>query len=474
MIDTRVTTASRVWRGLPWLVLLLALAGSLAYWPGLVTWDSLRQYDQALSGQFDDWHPPVMEWLWRQMLPLAHSPAPMLLLQLGLYGCGSAMLIHVMQRQRRYRTALAVACCTLQPIVIALMATIIKDSLMTGALLCAVGLVAVAEQARSSRAAVGIRLLAFVFCLFAATLRFNAFLAIAPLALWALPPCARTDWRKILLSGMAVTALMVAAMPAANALIGAERSDVQLSLVIFDLAGITEHSGVNVFPPLGIADTVEVNHRCYSPVKWDSYSWWVDDLCPINFELIRRYVHEHHVNPIGLWLSAIARHPLAYIAHRTSHWNINSRFLVAEEVERPVQVEAPPNEWHFAVTPTVGVKLVDTLALASAHSPLGWPWFWMTVMAAQLWFRRRHTCDLATILAISALFYGLGYAVFSVASELRYYHLTICAGALALTLNVFDRQRFVPSGKSVSDGQVRSAFRGKRMAGFEAPDSGRE
>ncbi len=420
---------------IPYLVLLVAISGSLAYWPGLVTWDSLRQYDQALSGAFDDWHPPVMGWIWRQLLPLAHSPAPMLLLQLGLYASGFAMIVKVLLVKRRFGLALAIACCTLQPIIIALMATVIKDSLMTGALLCATGLIATVEYGRQSRFTVAIsRAVALLLCLFAAALRFNAFLAILPLTLWALPPIARSGWRTAVPSMAVVAAMLLTAMPVANRLVGAERSDVALSLVIFDLAGMTEHSSENLFPPLGVADPVAANHRCYTPVKWDSYSWWVDHLCPINFDLVRRYVHDHHVSPVRLWLSAVLHHPLAYIAHRASHWNINARFLVENEVERPVQVEAPPNIWHFAVTPNVGVTIVDTMALASAHSPLGWPWFWMAAMAVLLWIRRRHPCDLVAVLAGSALLYGLGYAVFSVASELRYYLWTMCAGAIALAL----------------------------------------
>lgn len=426
-------------RTAPYLALLLALAGSLAYWPGLVTWDSLRQYDQALSGAFDDWHPPIMEWLWRQMLPLAHGPAPMLLLQLGLYACGFVMIVRVILGDRRIGPALAVACCALQPIIIALMATIIKDSLMTGALLCAVGLVAGAERGGPSRAGAMCRGAALFLCFFAATLRFNGFLAILPLALWALPYSLRSGWRRALVSASLLIPLLLAAMPVANALIGAEKSDVQLSLVIFDLAGMTEHSGENLFPPLGIADPVAVNHRCYTPVKWDSYSWWVEDLCPINFDLVRRYFHDHQVSPVRFWLSAIAHHPLAYLRHRAAHWNINSRFLVADEVERPVQVEAPPNDWHFAVTQNAGVKIVDRAALASAGTPLGWPWFWMVAMAVLLWSRRRRPYDLVTILAASALLYGLGYALFSVASELRYYLWTICAGSIAMTLAIADR-----------------------------------
>ena len=72
--------------------LLGGIALSLIYWPGLVTYESIRQYDQALSGKFDDWHPPMMGWIWRGMIEVWPGPAPMLLLQLILYGGGVAGL----------------------------------------------------------------------------------------------------------------------------------------------------------------------------------------------------------------------------------------------------------------------------------------------------------------------------------------------------------------------------------------------
>ena len=34
-------------------LLTISIALSLSYWPGIMTWDSIRQYDQALSGEFD-------------------------------------------------------------------------------------------------------------------------------------------------------------------------------------------------------------------------------------------------------------------------------------------------------------------------------------------------------------------------------------------------------------------------------------
>jgi len=421
-----------------------AVAMSLAYWPGLVTWDSIRQYDQALSGQIDDWHPPVMEWIWRQLIPLDPSPAPMLLLQLGLFAAGLVLLAIWALRRQRHGLAFAIGCCALPPISAALMGTIVKDSLMTGALLAAAGLLAT-----GGRHSVGWpRWLAITLVLFAASLRFNAFLAGLPLLLALLPRASRSSRVRTAVSMTIAFAALLLVMPMANAMIGAEHSGVELSLITFDLGGITRHSGVDAFPKMGFADVVGINRRCYSPVKWDSYSWWVDEPCPIGFFRVRRAFRRNHINPQLHWVRQIAAHPLAYAEHRLSHWNINARFIVRDEIERPVQVEAPPNDWKFHTTKSRALSWIDDAAVLSARTPLGWPCAWMALALGILFVSRQlPSRALVAPLSASALLYGMGYLVFSVAAELRYYLWTMVATAIAFVIAASDLSRLDGDGR---------------------------
>lgn len=411
------------------------MALSLSYWPGLVTYDSVRQYDQALSGAFDDWHPPMMEGLWRLILPLWPSPAPMLLLQLGLYAAGMTGLIVWALRRGRPGVAAGLSLCALLPLSVALMGEVLKDSLMAGALTAAVALVLLSLENRNKVARAGAVLLIF----FAATLRFNAFLAGVPILLLAMGPVALASRLRMAVSAAVMAVLLLLAMPLANKALGAQPSDVNLSLVIFDLAGITDHSGQDAFPAMKVANPVAVVHRCYTPAKWDSFSWWVDPLCPLNFEQIRRAFHAANINALPFWIGQIARHPFAYAQHRLAHWNINARFWVHEKVERPVQRESAPNDWNFHVTPGPMLDFVDDAALKSAETPLGWPCAWMALaFGLMLAARRMASARIIWVLAGSALFYGLGYAVFSVASELRYYLWTMTAAAMATVIALGD------------------------------------
>lgn len=416
-------------------MLIAASLTALAYWPGLMTWDAIRQYGQAIDGNFDDWHPPAMEWLWRQLIPIHTGPAPMLILQLALYWGGFALIAGWALREKRRGLAVALAACGLLPLSMALMGAVLKDCLMAGALLTTTGLLFWSDGNTGPQRQWLLRGLGIALLLFAAMLRFNAFLAALPLFVALLPVAWRSNWLRMAIASIIATILLMLALPLANRAIGAEPSGVELSLIIFDLGGITEHSRVDVFPPLGVADPVAANHACYSPVKWDPYSFWVDPVCPLGFDPMKAAVKAQHIKPYRFWASAILAHPIAYAEHRLAHFNINSRFLVHDEVERPVQVVSAPNDWNYKVTPNAILSAIDWLALASAKTPLGWPIAWIALafgvllLSPNLPSRR-----LIVPLALSALLYGLGYGVFSVAAELRYHLWTMIAALIATVL----------------------------------------
>lgn len=429
------------------LIALLAAAGAtaaFAYWPGLMTWDSVRQYGQALDGRFDDWHPPAMEWAWRQLLPLGRGPAPMLVLQSVLYWGGFGGLVSWAVARRRAVLAVVLTGVALLPISVAITGEVVKDSLMAALLLVAAALLAWRGVAnRKMRAVLG--LLAGAMILMAATLRFNAVFACLPLAVAAAP--AGLTQGKLRLAGttfVAAIALFLA-LPTANRLLHVERSGVELSLVIFDLGGTTERSGVDVFPPMQVADPVAANHACYSPVGWDPYSFWVDPVCPLGFAAFRRAIAEQSVDPYSLWGKAIVAHPIAYAGHRLAHFNIASRFLVSDRllakpaIGRPVQVESAPNDWGYRIAPSRPLQWIDGAAVAAAETPLGWPIVWIAlaagVAAASFGLPSRR---LILPLAVSGLLYGLGYGVVGVASELRYHLWTIIAAGVAASIAVDD------------------------------------
>jgi hypothetical protein len=409
------------------------LALSLSFWPGIMVWDSGRQYAQALSGQFDDWHPPLMEWIWRLLIPLIPGPGLMLVLQLGIYGAALGFLAYRSWQHGHRRQAAWIAATGLFPPTLLLMATIIKDSLMAATLLAAFVLLA---RFRDTGNTVS-RLVGVALILIASCLRFNAFLAGLPLLAMAMPARWTGDRGRAALAIAGATALLLLAMPVANRLLQAKPSGVELSLVIFDLGGITAHGGGNAFPPMAIHNPIAVNHICYLAERWDSYSWWVDPPCPIQFASVSSAFTKQHMNPELFWIKAILAHPSAYAAHRLGHWNIASQFLVRKTTERWITSASDPNEWGFHVEPNLANRFVTAAVWGVNSTPLGWPCWWLSLSFGLVMLGRRllHSRQLLA-LAGSALVYDLGYGPFSVAAELRYYCWPFMATLIATVMFV--------------------------------------
>lgn len=412
-------------------VTLLAALDLAAFWPGIMVWDAIRQYGQALSGHYDDWHPPTLAWGWRQLGVFGPGPATMLVVQALLYWGGLGLLVDWAVRRRQMRLAVAIGVIGGLPIGLVLVGSVLKDSLMAGALLLATGLIAIRRPGERLRAVFAILLL-----LAAATLRFNATPACLPLALLLWPrDWLRTKRHFALAAGLSAIPLLLA-MPVANRLLHAEKSGVELSLVIFDLGGITMHTGQSAFPPLPVADPVAINARCYTPVAWDSYAWWVDNPCPIGFAMVRDAFAKAHVSSTGFWLHALAAHPLAYAEHRFAHFDQNSRLLADDAQLHGLSLQTDPNSWGFAVPPSRLRDTVAALADASVDSPLGWPACWIALAFAALVLMPAGAPPLAVALGWSSLLYGLSYLPLSVATEVRYHLWTSLAAALAATMAV--------------------------------------
>ncbi|MEG3145972.1 hypothetical protein U1839_15030 [Sphingomonas sp. RT2P30] len=419
-------------------LLLAALLQAAAFWPGIMTWDAVRQYGEALTGHYDDWHPPAMDWLWRQLLVIHAGPAPMLVLQMGLYWAGFAGLAGWALRARRRGLAIGLTLAALMPIPLALMGAVLKDCLMAGGLMAVVALLAWLPQ-RGGRA---LRAAAIVLLVGAATLRFNALPACLPLMIAVLPPgWWSTRWR-FAAATLVCAVILASALPVANRLLRAEPSGVGLSLVIFDLAGITYHSGVDVFPDIDVQDRVAVNAKCYTAVQWDHYAWWSPEACPIQFLDVGDAFDDAKESPYRHWFGAVVAHPFAYAAHRLAHFNLNMRFLTHKEVEQAAQIESAPNDWGYHIVHNPLLDALYWLALWTGRTPLGWPICWMalalgTLIVAPALPTRR----IIVPVALSALLYGLGYLPASVASELRYNLWTMLAALVAAAIAAADLHR---------------------------------
>lgn len=416
------------------LCFVLAFLQLVAFRWGVITPDSVVQYGQAISGHYDDWHPPVTAWIWRQLLHVAPGGAAFLLLDVALYWSATGLISALLQRRHGWGAAALPILFALAPIPFGQVGAILKDPLMACLLLMAAALLAWREDGAGRWPA----WLALPLILLAGSIRINALFAALPLLLLTAPP----GWLRRPTMGVATATgtlllLVTASWTLNEAMLRPHHSRPILSLVNFDLAGIVAQGGPSGYPGLDPVDVGALTRHCYDPRLYGGRD---EAVCATAENALEAYVARTSESPAGIWLNAIIAAPDAYLRHRIAHLDWNWRLAVPAVPDDSVYMMSAPNDLGLEFLPNAGTRFVVNAARAMAASPFGRPASWLAVAIGLLvvasGLRQRR---LVIALAASALLYGGAYAVVSVAPDLRYNLWTMLAGMVGLSILLAER-----------------------------------
>lgn len=416
-----------------------ALIGGAAlwlFWPGVALYDTVAQFGQLLSGDVDDWHPPIMVRLWTLLhWAVGGGTAPLLVLQLGLYATGAGLFAAALATGGRGKAAVAVLALAASPLLLGWEEVVLKDAQLVGALFAATGLIAHARL-RGRRPGPAALAGTAILLLYATLLRANALFATVPLTVLLLPRPRRRFVRPaaIVLGAVAVLAVT----PLVNhGLLGARPSDAARSEPLFDLAGMAVRLPAGAVPPFTPAERAGIVARgCSKPFFWD----------PIGDEracgaLLKRVQAIGSRPLMGMLAVAIVAHPLAYASHRLAHWNSTERWLVPPGLPEAAPPESgEPNDLGLGNPVHPAARIWMRLAAVEAGTPLGWPILWTAVAAiialALVRAERSPASEFGFALACSALGLEASFLVISIASDLRYHLWSMLASGLAAILVV--------------------------------------
>jgi hypothetical protein len=393
-----------------------ALVSFVCYFPGRLTPDSTWQLQQALSGQFTDGNPPIMSALWRVLMGNPPGPAPMLGVQVALYWTGVWALWDAAARRDNWRS-FATLLPAFHPLGLVLLGVILKDSAMAAALLAGFGILF--RQRVLGRPATWISStfigLAFAY---AALVRWNGVVAVAPLLIYWLAPAWLRSGRII-----AATALLSAISFPVSSFVNhvalrAAPAHLEAALEIFDLAGIEYYSGDQ--------RVLLLRSGCYTPFYWDRLN---TERCGRLFEQLTGASEfgATDARPGQLserWLRAVPRHPIAYAEHRLHHFNDSVYFLVP-----PALVCRNAPEYPACSQPPSKLIVDDFVK----KNFLYWPCVWLAA-GAWLVFASGAAAG-PRALAWSGMLYGLGYLVVGLGTEWRYHFWTVLAISMAVALH---------------------------------------
>jgi len=410
----------------------------------------------------------MMAFLWTGIEAIVPGKAGLFLIFGAVYGiCAFGLALCAIRIS--VTTSILVTAVVIFPGLLTQGAMLFKDFLMAVVLACAA--VAGLQVFRTTE----IRRYLWLFVAAAVAvigllLRTNAVFAVSPIIAGLLLRKKPLGLRRLVLSSVLLSVVLIPISALVNDVAFRPlKMSVANSLFIFDFAGITHFSGVNVFPAeVSQVYTIQDNATCYSPQWWDPFIDWRDfhaerfgkteplrvafvadsrfAACQAVWRIMRQANLEQGRTFLGDWLLALAQHPVSYLGHRISHSNETLEFLVpvSRSISRASE-QVNPFGWTFALNPLS--TAIITLANFFGSTPLCWPFFWLLVGIVTLFNARslhdESTRRLVMSLSLSGTLYTAGLLVVGVAYGYRYHAWLFlsCGASAALLIGSAARDR---------------------------------
>lgn len=414
---------------------LLCFGTIVARWPGVAMYDTVAQYGQIVDGEYTDWHPPIMARLWSVLIRVHPGLEPFFALQALLWWGGLGLLAGGLAHRGRRLAAACVLMVGAAPLFLGWATVILKDAQMACCLVAAVGLVA-HWRLRERAIPIWGAGLALLLIGYATLVRGNAVFGTVPLAFALFDWAGVRRWPARAALVVAVVLALIGVEPVINhRLLGAEATQVERSLPLYDMAGIAHHAHLPTIaglPPALWGKSERLG--CYSPYYWNPYG--EPALCD-DVGQAAMFAEAAPPRPMARWAGMVARHPLAYMEHRAVHLNSNLRFWVGPgEGDAIPPAASQPNDLGLGAPARPPGAALSVVARWMSLTPLGWPCVWLALSLALLWAARGAEAQvrIGRALAFSAACMSGSFAVVSIASDLRYHLWSMLAAALALVL----------------------------------------
>jgi len=388
---------------------MLMLANILYRFPGELKFDAMIQYDQVISGIYNDFHPPVMTRLWSLLHPIADGTAPIYVAHLAMYWSAFMLLGYELHRRSRAIAGLVVVALGATPVLIMMNINVVSDVGLASSFLLVVGLwLQVQRLGRWTAATV---VLVALLLSYGTLIRANAVFAVPPLLLLIFGSrLTIASLPKTLALSALVAVLLIPASSFVNRyVLGASPGGAMGTLQFFDTMGVVRLSGDRSV--LGnFANQYPANAHCYSPVMHDTLG-----------VRCRQFTETVRSSPqiTSIWIGAIKKHPLSYLEHRLL--NLNSAFYLYVP---PFHVALARENRDNATPPYVSGKgwVLDNLRSIPILSAAS-----MIILAVGLYlmvggaeYRDRTELTAVRGMLTSAILYSAAFAVVNVASEQRY------------------------------------------------------
>lgn len=227
----------------------------ISFFPGYMSVDSVQQYEQAISGNYDDWHPPIMAFVWRVLNYIHKGPESLFILHLFVLWVSLAIMAI---RLKNYRASWLVCTIGLLPWVVNFSGILWKDMGGAFALLGCVAIILGKPNWRS--------ISAFVLLLFyASNVRHNMLIPAVPICFFAFHLWMKLPINRSVLATVALTIVIkVTGGFLTYNILASDKSNPENFMIVDDLAQISLIEEKSLIPGVKLSEiqecaSVEVN-----------------------------------------------------------------------------------------------------------------------------------------------------------------------------------------------------------------------
>jgi hypothetical protein len=417
---------------------------SIVFYPGFMSADSLAQYAASKSLLFDDWHPPIMSWVWSILNLFFQGPEGLLYFHLSFLWLG-LYIWFLRYRDQKYSWLILII--GFLPWVINFSGVLWKDVGMAFSLLLFAGL-GVSERTPARG------VLALMLLFYAVNIRHNAIFAVIPIVALVVGRwfVGASKLRMITLTVATLVGIVALGNAFNYKVLRTYKSNPLNQVLVDDLSYLSLINKKSLIPGIPLNDirdcaTVEVGgqtklvFRLFCLSKKESYL----ANNPLNVDLKT------------IWLTQVATAPIEYANFRLAAF--------AYLLRSP---DAPPYYiWHSGIDENkMEIKqrrngatiLVEWLVQKTSEvipfvfKPYWWLWFTFMLLLSTFTVHRNTSTSTIQALLVSSIFYVIGYVPITTVADFRFVYWSVIATTLATILFFLDRHSFAKNqlGKNIS------------------------
>ncbi len=424
----------------------------IAYYPGFLSPDSFDQYSQALAGQYNDWHSPIMAVIWHAFIWIYPGTLLILVFQLGLLWTSIYLLLNAVKSKLWY---VLVLLFSLAPFVQNFAAYIIKDTQMVFSWLLAVAIIFRAGSLNKKLSSTEI-LICFLLIAYGSWVRINALpgsIALCYLLSWIIFKN-RSKYIRLVSAIFCWVIIGAGHWYFDYDVVKAEKTWPQTKLYLHDITGIYARTGISLYPSFLFSSSnfdTAVLRKGYHPASFDHL--WVGK----NDSEIYYFEDDSTVRILQeAWKKSILTYPAVYFQNRTDgflyYLRIKDRGNVFNNLFAAIY--PVPNALGISFRPNILSHIFLTPIEVQRGMPYMKPWFWLLLNLLLLAFIgkfRNLACSVTyKALVLSGILYILPtYFIFPCDTDFRYFYWNCIACSLALCMLLVDRFYFAKQGRKV-------------------------